>query len=465
MGISDLIIGAIYLVIFLLIGVVIKRQRYKDVPEGKYFMWGLLIKMGGAVALGVIYHFYYPWGDTYTYFAGGHAWANAVLSDPGAALDFLLNPVDPDHARRIKQYNAYPKAVYIFRGSTELHMLRITGVLALLGAKTYISTAILFAFISFTGAWAMYRTFLMINPGMEKGMAWACFLVPSVVLWGSGILKDTVTLGCIGWITYTVFRIFLKGDWRFRNLLFLGISVYFTLHLKGYILLAFFPAISLWVFMTYRSRISSQFLRKFSLPIFLGIGILSGALLVDRIGESLGKYNLENLETTAEATRNWHLAADEGGANYSLGYSDFSLTSIIRTIPAAVNVTLFRPYPWEASGGISYITALESFVILLLTIYVFFKGILRKPSLLLQDPFVLFCLVFTIIFGTAVGFTSNNFGALARYKIPCIPFYAAMLVTLYYKVQEIKRQKRLQANAENDPVLKEERGIPARGSI
>lgn len=440
MGILDAILGPIYLLIILAIGSQM-RKRYKGLPEQKYFMRGLLLKLGGAIALGLIYHYYYPWGDTFSYFAGGQAWANAFTSDPATAIDFLLDPHDPVHAQRIKTFNQHPRAAFIFKGTTELNMLRITGILALLGGKAYMPTAILFAFLSFTGTWALYRTFILINPNMKKGLAWACFFVPSVVFWGSGILKDTVTLGGIGWITYTVFRIFLKGDWRFRNLLFLVIAVYVTLTLKGYILLAFFPAVTVWVFMTYRSRIPSAFLKQLSTPLFLGIGVLAGVLLIGRIGESLGRYNLENLQSTAEATQNWHLTANEEGANYSLGNSDFSPSSIVRTIPAAVNVTLFRPYLWEATGGISYITALESLVLLLLTIYVFFQGILRKPSLLLQDPFVFFCLIFTIIFGTAVGFTSNNFGALARYKIPCIPFYTALLVTLYYKVQEIKKQK------------------------
>ena len=41
-----------------------------------------------------------------------------------------------------------------------------------------------------------------------------------------------------------------------------------------------------------------------------------------------------------------------------------------------------------------------------------------------KDPNLVFCLVFSIIFAFAVGISSYNFGALSRYKIPCLPFYA-----------------------------------------
>jgi hypothetical protein len=46
------------------------------------------------------------------------------------------------------------------------------------------------------------------------------------------------------------------------------------------------------------------------------------------------------------------------------------------------------------------------------------------------NPEVFFALLFSIIFAFAVGFTSFNFGALVRYKIPCIPFFVMALYML-----------------------------------
>ena len=65
------------------------------------------------------------------------------------------------------------------------------------------------------------------------------------------------------------------------------------------------------------------------------------------------------------------------------------------------------------------------------TLYVFFTvGLFRTLRELFSDPTVLFCLIFAIVFAFAVGFTSMNFGALARYKIPALPFYFSALVIL-----------------------------------
>jgi hypothetical protein len=38
-----------------------------------------------------------------------------------------------------------------------------------------------------------------------------------------------------------------------------------------------------------------------------------------------------------------------------------------------------------------------------------------------------------MVFAVAVGASTSNFGALSRYKIPCMPFYFIMLLMLYKK--------------------------------
>ena len=104
---------------------------------------------------------------------------------------------------------------------------------------------------------------------------------------------------------------------------------------------------------------------------------------------------------------------------------------MLKKAPEAINVALFRPYIWEARKIIVIPSALEAVFTLLFTLYVFFTvGLFRTLRELFSDPTVLFCLIFAIVFAFAVGFTSMNFGALARYKIPALPFYFSALVIL-----------------------------------
>ena len=91
---------------------------------------------------------------------------------------------------------------------------------------------------------------------------------------------------------------------------------------------------------------------------------------------------------------------------------------LIKVFPKAINVALFRPYVWEIRKPILLAAALEGVITLYLTVTLLFKaGFVRFFKLITDNPEVQFCLVFSIIFAFAVGFTSFNFGALARYKI------------------------------------------------
>ena len=56
----------------------------------------------------------------------------------------------------------------------------------------------------------------------------------------------------------------------------------------------------------------------------------------------------------------------------------------------------------------------------------------------------MYCFLFAFIFALFVGATTNNFGTLVRYKIPCLPFYVISLFLIYEKVKQRQRVKHTQ---------------------
>jgi hypothetical protein len=108
--------------------------------------------------------------------------------------------------------------------------------------------------------------------------------------------------------------------------------------------------------------------------------------------------------------------------------------------PQAINVALFRPYLWEVRNPLMFISAIESFVILLFTLYVFFvqRHVFFK---MLLDPNVIFCLLFCLTFAFAVGISTYNFGTLSRYRIPMLPFYVMALVLMF---NYLKRERKFE---------------------
>ena len=109
---------------------------------------------------------------------------------------------------------------------------------------------------------------------------------------------------------------------------------------------------------------------------------------------------------------------------------------MIRLAPAAINVSLFRPYIWEVRSPLMLLASLEGMVLFIFTLIILYRMLWYKINVLTR-PAAWFSLVCSITFAFAVGISTYNFGTLFRYKVPLMPFYAILLVLAYSRSQKI----------------------------
>lgn len=425
----DLFLTPVFLLILISIG---KRMRDRRYPPGhalrKYFMQALYLKFAGAIFIALVYQFYYGGGDTYNFFIH----TKVINSSFSQSFSIWFKLVTRQPLADNPELYPYVTQMEWYNDKSSYTVASIAAVLGIFTATTYMPTAMLFAFFSFTGIWAMYRTFVNIYPKLHKELAIAFLFIPSTLVWGSAIFKDTICIFGLGWMTYTFFRIFVNRDFSPKNLILLVVSFYLIYITKIYILMAFLPALSMWLLTTYSSKINSSGVRLL-LKIGFGAVSIAGFLFFSRIfATELAKYSLDNIAKTAATTRGWlTYASGDEGSSYDLGAFDPTLFGMLKKFPQAVVVTLFRPFLWETKKVIVALSALEALAFLYFTIKAFWKGgVIKTFQLIFKDPNLLFFLTFSLIFAFAVGISSYNFGALSRYKIPCLPFYAAFLMVL-----------------------------------
>lgn len=453
----DLVLTPFYLGILIFIA---QKYRDKHYPKGnplrKYYLPGLYVKLFGAIFIALVYQFYYGDGDTFNFFTHSRI-INSSLDDSFTTWVKLLLRTSPDNDPRLYPYTSQ---MHLYNDPAS-HMINVIGALfGLLNFTTYLPIALLFAFISFTGIWAMYRTFTEIYPSIIKPLAVGFLFIPSTFVWGSAIFKDTICMFGLGWMTYTTFRIFVNRDFSLKNILLLSLSFYLIAVVKLYILLAFLPAISLWILLSYSHKIALTGLRFLTWIFFIGITIGGFIFFTNQFSKELNKYSLEKIGQTASSTRGWiSYATDVEGSSYDLGEIEPTVKGMLSKFPAGVAVTLFRPFPWEARKVIVGLSALEAIAFLIGTLLVFFRnGFIGLFKKIFSDPNLTFFLIFALIFAFSVGISSYNFGALSRYKIPCLPFYAAFLIVLLNKKTVIRHGKskspNLNVNIAPPPVLK-----------
>lgn len=429
MELRDLIVTPI--VIFIVYAIAYAVRPYvADAVSSRYYFSALTLKIIGAIALGLVYQFYYGGGDTFAYHTYGSRpiW-EAFMESPSRGIELLFSTGGMNGVN----WNITDK-IWYFRDQRSFFIIRIATVFDLITFSSYSATAVLFSVVGFTGGWMLFSMFYKRYPGMHLWLALSCLFVPSVVFWGSGILKDTITLAFLNMAAWSFDRLFIQNRISILVGALLVLSCFIIFSIKVYILMSFFAAAVVWLFLKYFVKIRSAVLRILSVP-FLMASILGMVYFgLEEVVKDDPRYSIdklsETIRTTAYDIRYW--SGKDAGSGYSLGELDGSVGSIVRLAPAAVNVSLFRPYPWEVRNPFMLLSSIESLITLFITLFVIYK---LRTSLFhyLGKPEIIFCLTFSILFAFGVGVSTYNFGTLARYKIPLMPYYFLGIGILYYR--------------------------------
>jgi hypothetical protein len=433
MGIKDIFLTPIYLILLYMIAFG-WRSRIKDRVLRSYFLPAFQVKIIGAIALGFIYQFYYGGGDTFNFFIDCAPIWDAFWESPTLAFKILFLNIG-DQSPDVYKYTS---RIYFFSAGDvrTFQIIRIAGFFSLFTFYTYLPIALFFAFLSFTGMWAMYRVFYDMYPQLHRPLAYAVFFIPSVYFWGSGLLKDTICIGAMGWILYGFYFGLILRRQILLNLGIFSVAIVIVQSIKIYIIASFLPAILIWLFLQYRANIRNAALRLLALPITILISIPFAYFALIQLTADNAQYNLENIANTSKVTADWlkQVSDREGGSGYSLGEQDGTIGGLLRIAPRAIWLGLFEPHPWQARNPVMLLSALETSILLLLTLKVLWQiGLFRIYGIFLSHPITLFCLIFCIVFAFGVATSSYNYGSLVRYRIPLLPFYLAMLYIIRFQ--------------------------------
>jgi hypothetical protein len=434
LGLFDWVIWVIYFTLFYLLFYIYKNSK-ADQELYRYFVPAFLIKVFGGVVFTLVYVYYYGFGDTFLYFEGSNVLADVITNDLGTYSRLMLSESGNLQAD-LAEYGAL---IPYSRTYEEWFMVKLLSPLNLLSYGSYLVLTLFLSVISFFGAWKLFKVFedifrLTENKRNKKyiKIAFACsFLIPSAIFWGGGILKDTITLAALNYLIYLFYFSIFKGDYSLFKFLLIALVSFLIIKLKAYILLSFIPGLMFGIYLKYKQSIRSRFIRSLAGPLLL-IGLTAGSVFIlNSFLAQEGKYNSQALEKRVKGFHSWH--KDVGGSFYDLGEVDYSSSGVIKKIPASLNVTFFRPYLWEANNPVLFLGAIESLAFLILFLFTLVKSRLKMFSELKSQPLLYGMVLFCLIFGFAVGFTSYNFGALARYKIPLLSI--SVMILVYINVQ------------------------------
>lgn len=411
-------------------------------------MQGFWYKMLGAFGFYLIYAFYYRGGDSCTYFINGVVFNKYMLfQDFGDGMNVIFSKISGREnlpAWIVNQSDYVYGEGYILRDVKALLVSRISAIISIFCFNSYLVTCMAFGFLSYLAIFKLYTLFASFYPNYKDKLSFAFLKIPSVIFWGSAVNKDTITLGMLCVLIYSFHKVAIEFKFNPLYIFELLLSLFIIFNIKSYIIIAAMPGLLLYAFLNYQNKVvGGGFMRYIISPVMiLGAG-LTAMFLFQSLSETYTEYSTESLETQAEGFKSDHLniQAKAGGSGYSIGDFDYTPVGIIQKAPIALAITLFGPFPWQVRNAVMLASSIESTYFLYLFLSVFFSAYgIAKLRKIGTDPVMLFCISFTIILGIAIGMTSFNYGALVRFKIPILPFFATFIILM--KAPQIKKLRR-----------------------
>lgn len=423
-----------------------KNLKLPKHPEYKFYLWGLLAKLGGGVVFSLVYFYYYQGGDTLGYFFSAVALRNLAFENPSEYITQMMGD-NSMRAWSVYTLNTAKPYQYLFFDDRTFVVVRLVSLLSFFTLKSYLLSTLLIAWASFFGVWACFRTFVSYFPQLMGQMATAFLFMPSTIFWGSSILKDTFTFSAVCWWVHSIDELFFKRRNQGRNWVLVVISGLMMVTIKPYIFMVLFPATLLWLFYFRVMRVRNLLIKFVLLPITVVLMVGTSIFVLSRMGDMLDKFALDDALVTIQVTQNDLSNAKAYGSNsFELGEFDGTWTGVLSKFPIAVNAALFRPYLWECSSMVMAMSGLENLWVLSITVLALLRA---GPRFFLRCiggvPLLLMSTTFAILFAFAVGVTTPNFGALVRFKIPMVPFFISTMYIIVYlgRIRWALRQQKL----------------------
>ena len=384
------------------------------------FLFSLKFIVGMSVFY--VYTYYYTdrkTADVFKYFDDAkylyeHVYTNSPIKFWKIIFGFQ-NTTFEIHKHLIETHYWFkPHATNVFNDNRTV--IRFNAVIYLFSFGFYHVHTLVLSMLSFIGLTGIYRSFSTVFQHKKNELIVSCFLIPSVLFWGSGILKESILLFGIGVFFYS-FTFVLNSEKKPIYYLSALFSLGLLAITKTYVLIVIIPSIISWITVQYFK------IKKIGLAFFLiNIGLIIGAFNLKYVHPSLDvrgnlKYKQRDFINVAKDTK--------AGSTISLGKLDDSAYSYLKNIPNSLINGLFRPTITDVSNVFSLFSAIENMLILFLFVFpVFF---LQKPSKI-QLPYIYFSIYFSVLLTILIGLTVPVLGAVVRYKVPFMPFIISALL-------------------------------------
>ena len=420
----EVLLSFLYLLVALLI--VWKSRAFFLPGLPRYSPLVLLsLKVFCGLALAWIYKDYYSdrsTADMYKLFDDSRFMHEALYEKPNDyyrmifGLDKNAPYFDHYYFKMNNWYRPYDVENGVYNDTRTL--IRLNAIVRIFSLGVYAVHIIVWCLLSLFGLSLIYKTFYRFLNERPYFLAFAVFLMPSVLCWGSGVLKEGIVFFLMGVFISASFRWILAGfRWKYPVMIIFAIIGFYLL--KIYILIALIPGT---LALVITKMVGFKRVRFIFLCSLLVIGIVG-----TNIQFLFSSMNfLEVISSKQQAIIRLAYYTDAGSVLH-MNPLEPNVFSFLRNLPEALFNAAFRPSLIDAHNALQWFAAFENAFIILCFILAIALYTPQQDSVKRAAGW--FCISFVFVLFSIMGLSTPILGTLVRFRMPAIPF---LFIAFYF---------------------------------
>lgn len=405
---------------FLLFNYIIYRFKAFQLHGFKAWVSNALfnIKFIAGLFIWAIYTFYYTdktTSDIHKFYTDAQVIYSALPENPSAYFELLSSGGSEHTAAYTSQMRNWERNFDEAPINENRTVIRLNAFLMVFSFNTYFVHILMMCFISLFGWVLLFNSVFTYINRPPTIPALLPLLLPSVLFWASGVLKEPVLVLGLGVFVYGL----LNSSWKLR-VACCGLGMLILLSIKFYVLICILPATLAFLLLQKQEQPALVVAKYIGVNIILLIAAFNIQHIVPRINAMQMLANKQH-HSVKEAIY------FKAGSRIDIPAIEANAGSITGTAPVAIWNSLTRPYIWEGKNPMMLASALENLMVLgiiLLSLVLFNRHNSKHLNL------VLFLLLASLTYFALIGMCTPVLGNLVRYKAPLLPLFLLAFVIL-----------------------------------
>ncbi len=386
-----------------------------------------ILKLLGILVNNLLIVYYWKVADSLSYFAETKNLFNMIAGNVSNAR-YIFAPV-ADYDNAIKMDNLLSTTNTGSGLESNFFVTRVCALLYPLALGRFLLLNFFLCFIATIAQFKLYLVVVQRYPQIKKYSGICLLYLPTLILYASPIYKETLCFSFIGFLIYNLYQI-SKRHKIVSSIVYALINTAFILILKPYVIYTLLIAVAVVFFF----KAVFLFYNRSVLGRMATVFILITCIITFSLNTQFFDPYIASFADVSNFFQQQYNGDFGESSSFELGEMEMSTVGLIKKAPAAFYATYFRPHLWEVRKPIMLLSAIESFVILLLTLAALIKNGIHIRAILKKDMPLTIMISYVLVFGIVIGLTTFNFGTLVRYKVPGLPFlWLFVILLLNYK--------------------------------